>query len=207
MVRRMRPIFFFLAIIASATIPVTVCAQTQSSTAAHVASAVASIVHFERTGAVPDLEAALKQLELANAGTQRSGDREKILAGYVKLFGSIDRGTPRLSRGKLPTVNVVPPKVNGVAYPSGVDPSAIPDPKARARYQEEIRVNDALTDRYIAAMSLHRLDERALNLFSAFARNAYGKSSADQREFRRQIEQTDLTAPRKSKLLTAVPNA
>jgi hypothetical protein len=203
--RRMRP--FFFALLVSTIIPMTVCAQAQSSAAAHTASALASIELFQRTKAVPDLEAALKQLELASAGALRNGDREKILAGYVKLFGTIDSSTPRLNRGELPAVNVVPPKVKGVAYPAGVDPAAIADPTARARYQAALRANDALTDRYIAAMSLHRLDERALNLFSAFARNTYGKSSGDQREFQRQIEQTDLTAPRKSKLLSVGPNA
>ena len=182
-------------------VPLAVCAETQSSAAAHVASAQASIGQFDRSRGVSDLEAAIKQLELANVGPLGKGDREKILAGYLKLFHAIDRGMPQFRPGEVPAVNVVPPKVNGVAYPSGVDPAAIHDPVARARYEQALRANDALTDRYITAMSLHRLDERALNLFSAFARDAYGKSSSDRSELRRQIEQSDLTSTRKSKLL------
>jgi len=198
MTHHIRPVL--LALFLLMTTPVMVCAATQSG-AAHVASALASIAQFDRTHGVPDLEAALQHLELASAGAQRTGDREKILAGYLKLFGAIDRGTPQLPPGELPAVNVVPPKVKGVAYPSGVDPAAIPDPAARARYEQEIRANDVLSDRYIAAMSLRRLNGRALNLFSAFAKNAYGKSSADRSGLRRQIEQSDLTTARKSKLL------
>jgi len=190
-----------LVLLALMIVPVTVCAETQSSAAVHVASALASIAQFDRTHGVPDLEVALKQLELASVGSQRSGDREKILVGYLKLFRAIDRGMPQFRPGELPAVNVVPPKVKGVAYPSGVDPAAIPDPVARARYEQEIRANDALTDRYIMAMSLRRLDKRGIVLFSAFARNAYGNSSADRNELRRQIEQSDLTASRRSKLL------
>ena len=184
-----------------ALVPTTASAATQSNADVHVASALAAIAQFEKTHAVPDLETALKQLELASAGTLGSGDREKILAGYLKLFGAIDRATPHLTPGAVPAVNVVPPKVNGVTYPAGVDPSAIPDPAARARYQQELRANDELTDQYIAAMSLHRRDKRALSLFSVFARGAFGKSSADRSELRRQVEQSDLTSARKNKLL------
>jgi len=198
MPHHIRPVL--LALFLLMTTPVLVCAATQSG-AAQVASALASIAQFDRTHGVPDLEAALHHLELASAGSQRTADRGKILAGYLKLFGAIDRGTPQLPRGELPAVNVVPPKVKGVAYPSGVDPAAIPDPVARARYEQAIRANDVLSDRYIAAMSLHRLNGRALNLFSAFVRNAYGNSSTDRSGLRRQIEQSDLTTARKSKLL------
>ena len=190
-----------LALLMLTIVPTTICAEMQSSGAAHVASALAAIAQFDRTHRVSDLEAAMKQLELASVGLQGRSDREKILAGYLKLFGAIDRGTPHFRPGEVPAVNVVPPKVNGVAYPSGVDPAAIHDPVARARYEQALRANVALTDRYIIAMSLHRLDERALVRFSAFASDAYGKNSSDRSELRRQIEQSDLTTTRKGKLL------
>ncbi len=165
--------------------------------------AQASIALFNHARSVDELDAALRSLEDAGAQRLSGNDREIVVGGYLSLFGAIDRAMPSLPPGKVPAVSVTPPRVNGVRYPSGISPSAIPDPVARARYEQEIRDNEVLTERFLVAASLHRIDDRAMLLFGDFAHDAFGTSSADRTALSRQIESSALTRTRKDRLLKA----
>jgi len=180
-----------------------VAAQPPSPAAAQVQRAQASISLFDRQRSVDALDAALRSLE--GAGSQRLGgnDRTTVAGGYLSLFAAIDRAMPRLPLGKVPKISVTPPRVKGVRYPSGISPSAIPDPAIRARYEQAIRDNEAFTERFLAAAALRRVDERAIVLFSDFAHDAFGASNADRAALNRQIEGSQLTRARKNQLLKA----
>jgi hypothetical protein len=178
-------------------------AGTQSTVAAQLQQANASIAEYKHTHATAALDSALQFL--ANAGAQRlqGSDRTAVTSGYLTLFAAIDETMPHLPPGKLPQISVLPPRVNGITYPAGIDPRAISDPQARARYQQAIRENEAFTAQYLEAFSLRQVDARATILFSDFAHDAFNRTETDQSALRHQIEASDLSPERKHRLLTA----
>ena len=178
-------------------------AATRDVVATQLSAANASIAQYNRTHATGSLDSALQSL--ANAGSQRleGSDRASVTSVYLTLFAALDRAMPHLPPGKLPKISVQPPPVNGVSYPAGIDPSAIPDPKARARYQEAIRENEALSAQFLNAFSLRQVDTRATLLFSKFAHDAFNSTHTDQNALRHQIEASGLSAETKHRLLTA----
>ncbi len=178
-------------------------AQTSSSAAAQVQSAQASIARFNHTHSDEDLNAALRSLQDAGSRHLQNAERTAVLGGYLSLFGAIDRAMPHLPPGKMPEVSVAPPPVNGHRYPAGVDPSVIPDPAVRARYEQEIKDNEAFSRNFLQATSLTQIDERALTLFGDFTRDAFSRSAVDQAALRHDIESSDLTSARKNRLLKA----
>jgi hypothetical protein len=184
-----------------------ICANGSAQTAGaamQIQQAQSSIGQFNQTHAESRLDAAIASLEAAGAMRLRENQRHGLAAAYIALFAAVDRALPNLPPGKLPLVNVVPPRAHGVSYPAGVDPSAIRDPAVRPRYEQEIRDNETFTQRFLLASSLRRIDDRAVLLFSGFSRDAF-KSAADRRALRAQIQQSALNRARRSRLLAAVP--
>jgi hypothetical protein len=178
-------------------------AATQNVVTTQLSQASASIAQFNHTHATASLDNALQSL--ANAGSQRleGSDRASVTSVYLTLFAAIDQAMPHLPPGKLPKISILPPPVNGISYPAGIDPSAIPDPQARARYQEAIRENEAFTAQFLKAFSLRQVDMRATMLFSNFAHDAFNSTQTDQNALRHQIEASGLSAETKHRLLTA----
>jgi hypothetical protein len=198
----MRPVIFAALLSACVALaPRVAIAEASRPVVVQVQHAQASIAQFNRTHSDEDLNAALRSLQAAGAQRLQGNDRATVLGGYLSLFGAIDRALPHLPPGKVPQVSVEPPPVNGVRYPAGVDPSVIPDPAVRARYEQEIKDNEALSKSFLEATSLSHLDDRALTLFADFTHDAFGRSTADQAALRRQIESSDLTTARKNRLL------
>jgi hypothetical protein len=193
-------LFAAIGFVCAAFGSISALAQTPSLAGAQVQQAAASVDRFKRTHAVDALDAALRSLEAAGAQRFRGDDRANVVSGYLSLFQAIDGAMPKLPPGKMPAVTVAPPRVNGVRYPSGTDPSAIHDPAARARYEQAIRDNEAFTERFLAAASLRRTDDRAVTLFADFAHDAFGKGNADRMALSRQIEHSGLTRARKDRL-------
>lgn len=176
-------------------------AQTPSPAAVQIQRAQASVAQFSRTHSIARLDAALRSLEAAGGERLHAKDRASVLAGYVSLFGAIDREMPRLPAGKVPAVGVSPPRVKGVRYPPGIAPSVIPDPVARARYERDIRDNEAFAERFLFAAQVQRLDDRAVMLFGSFAHDEFSSSDADKAALKHQIETSSLSRARRERLL------
>ena len=87
-------------------------------------------------GAVECLENAIHTL--ANIDLSRLRDPTRYFAvrhqsaqAWLAALREIDRSLdPNFDPKDVPAVSIVPPRIKGVGYPSGVDPKAIPDPEA-----------------------------------------------------------------------------
>jgi hypothetical protein len=96
-------------------------------------------------------------------------------------------------------MNLAPPlpDTNGVWYPSGVDPNAIKDPKARQAYEDVLAANNQRIEKLRREVSLSRGVDYALIEIWMFVRRGLPENSAAQY---RAIEIVTKTLPDKSLL-------
>lgn len=129
--------------------------------------------------------------------------RESVLASWLRLIHTLDRLLdPEFDPNDVPELHVQPPPVpGGIVLLPGADPALIPDPVARAKYEEAIAANRAKAVKYRLQVHLRRLDENIPPRAEAFIRGAYSPEPHDQTELRVAIEQAITHPPRKAALL------
>lgn len=85
-------------------------------------------------------------------------------SNWLNFFAELDRELdPGWDPDDLPVAGVVPPVDDCVVFSSGeVDPAAIPDPAARAAYQQALESGKEAERRFSIQFQLRRIEERAL---------------------------------------------
>jgi hypothetical protein len=97
-------------------------------------------------------------------------------------------------------MNLIPPGINGMRYPSGVNPNDIKDLKLRAQYEAEIKQNDEKLARLNFQTRLHNIDQSANIFVERFLRNNYTNSKKDQSELEDLMKQAKLSPARMQKI-------
>ncbi len=89
-------------------------------------------------------------------------------------------------------LNLIPPlsDSNGVMWPSGVDPNAIKDPKARKAYEDAIAENNRRNEKLKREMALSRGEEYALMDIWIFVKHGFPENSAAQKSAIEIVEKT-----------------
>jgi hypothetical protein len=93
-------------------------------------------------------------------------ERDRALRLWLTFLAAVDR---RIDRDWTPedimVHGVPPPSPHGVVYPSAeVDPATIPDPSARAAYEQALAANRERRRQYGVQMQLRRIEEQARRL-------------------------------------------
>jgi hypothetical protein len=162
----------------------------------------AALAEFEKTKSLERLESAIQTLDGLDL-PQPSDTAARQRAGrlWLAVLEAIDRNLdPKFDPKDVPAANVVPPTFKGITYPSGVDPTAIPDPAARAEYEAALNKNKEKADRYRFQNKLRRLDSRATAAAQTFFKRFYTTSAADQKEFDELLEKARPSPARAQKL-------
>lgn len=131
--------------------------------------------------------------------------RQDTLLHWLGLLRLSHRAQdPAFDPAQVPALGVTPPRTrDGVAYPPGVDPARIDDPRARAEYEKALEDNRRYSEHYRRQLTLRRVDERLMARTEAFLRDAYGFQPADREAARSLIMQAELPRPRQEALLAA----
>jgi hypothetical protein len=173
-----------------------------------IEQAKSAVEDFEKTKAIERLEEAIRSLESLDlhapeGAAQKLAERRKAVAAWLSALSVIDRSLdPGFDPQDVPESNLTPPPTSsGVRYPSGVDPKAIPDPAARAQYQEALARNREKADRYRFQDKLRRLESRASSDIDEFVRRFYTTAPADQNELKEIVEAAPVSPERKKKLM------
>ena len=129
--------------------------------------------------------------------------RSAALAAWLRLLALLDRSLdPAFDPKDVPEKLVDPPPLpGGVRLRPGADPSRIPDPAARAQYEQAIAANRAKARHYRQQIHLRRLDERMPARADAFITGSYAATPRDQEQLRAAIDQTIQDPRRKAHLL------
>ena len=165
-----------------------------------------SLEEFERTHSLEALTNAVRALEGIEKTEPSKAPpldvRSRGALAWITLFRHIDQYLdPNFDPNDVPSVNVIPPATSkGVKYPSGVDPNAISDAKARAKYTGLLNQNRAKSEQYNFQHQLRRVNERALEGFHEYAKHSFSSIRADSAEFRRILDGAPLGTARKKQL-------
>jgi hypothetical protein len=184
----------------------TAMGSEEKSMAENVEVAQKRLEEFERTHSVEALNKAVRALE----GVERTEPatapplevRSRGALAWITLFRHLDQHLdPNFDPNDSPSLNVSPPATSkGVKYPSGVDPKAIPDAKARAKYIELLDQNRAKAEQYNFQHQLRQVNERALEGFHEYAKHAFAFSRSDSAELHRILDSAPLATARKKQL-------
>lgn len=172
----------------------------------HIKVAQQRLEEFKRTRSVESLSNAVHALEGIEKTEPSQAPpldvRSRGALAWITVFRHIDQYLdPNFDPNDVPSINVVPPATSkGVKYPSGVDPSAISDPKARAKYSDLLKENRAKSEQYSFQHQLRRVNERALEGFHEYAKHFFASSRADSAELRRILDGAPLGTARKKQL-------
>jgi hypothetical protein len=192
-------ILFVLAVLAA-------MGSEEKSMPEHIQLAQRRLEEFERTHSVEALSNAVQALEGIEKTEPSQAPplevRSRGALAWVTLFRHIDQYLdPNFDPNDVPSVNVIPPATSkGVKYPSGVDPKAISDAKARKKYSELLNQNRAKLEQYNFQHHLRLVNERALEGFHEYAKHSFASSRADSAELRRILEGAPLGTARKKQL-------
>ena len=119
---------------------------------------------FAATSDVEALKQAAAQVELLPTGTGKNAEenallRKQKLSAWFAVLNEMDKKTiPNFDLADLPPMGAAPPP--GVSVPMGVDPSAIQNPEARAKYQQAIKENAEKVKRYNLQYELSKLNPK-----------------------------------------------
>jgi hypothetical protein len=199
----MQKVFLTIALAAICAFPAR--AQTAenvgTANAPLLQAAQRSLREFVQTKAPMPFEVALANLAAVKVAAVRGAERDKMTQAWFALFHALDSvKDPGFDPGDLPQLDLVPPPDRGVIYPAGVDPRAISDPIARAKYQKSLSANRAKAVRFAAAYPLVDLDTRAKAEFLFYRERAYTSTPSDTADFHRLLVKSGLTAARKKSL-------
>jgi|SRR6516225_9835257 hypothetical protein len=176
------------------------------SMAEHVEVAQQKLQEFERTHSLEALSNAVQALEAIEKTEPSQAPplqvRSRGALAWITLFRHIDQYLDRnFDPNDLPNVSVIPQATSrGVKYPSGVNPSAISDAKARTKYKELLDQNRAKLERYNFQHQLRLLNERALEGFHEYAKYSFATTRAESAELLRILNGAPLGAARKKQL-------
>jgi hypothetical protein len=154
------------------------------------------------------VQEALEAIEAAEQGVP-AGDteaRKRGLALWLFFFAALDRNIdPQWDPKEVPVTGVIPPPSHGIAYPSGVSPSAIPDPVARAEYEQALKASKDHAERYRVQLLLRRIDERATAAVERLLADRYTNSERDRQEFEELLAASPVNELRKERLRALTP--
>lgn len=131
------------------------------------------------------LQEALETIETAeqNAPAGDKSTRTQQLLRWLLFFATLDRHIDsKWGPNDVPITGVIPPPSDGKAYFSGVDPSAIADPAARAQYEQTLKASKEYAERYRVQHELRRLDERAMRAAEKLITRKYADSPTNRQE-------------------------
>ena len=154
------------------------------------------------------VQEALEAIEAAEQEVP-AGDteaRKRGLALWLFFFAALDRNIdPQWDPKEVPVTGVIPPPSHGIAYPSGVSPSAIPDPVARAEYEQALKASKDHAERYRVQLLLRRIDERATAAVERLLGEKYAGSREDWQEFEELLAASQVNELRKERLRALMP--
>jgi hypothetical protein len=198
--------YFVATAVVSVLAALAAMGSEEKSMAEHIQVAQKRLEEFERTHSLEALSNAVQALEGIEKTEPSQAPplevRSRGALAWITLFRHIDQYLdPNFDPNDLPSVNVIPPATSrGVRYPSGVDPSAISDAKARTKYSELLNQNRAKLEQYNYQHHLRRVNERALEGFHEYAKHFFSHSRADLAELRRILDGAPLGTARKKQL-------
>ena len=125
----------------------------------------AKIAAFKNDQEPAHLQEALNIVETARQDAQPDDEvaRKQEVALWLLLFAALELNMdPQWNLEQVPVTGVIPPPSHGVAYPSGIDPSAIADPEVRAQYEQALKASKDYAEWYRIQLLVRRVDERAM---------------------------------------------
>ncbi|MGO8763942.1 MAG: discoidin domain-containing protein [Limisphaerales bacterium] len=165
------------------------------------------LAEFERTKSIDQLEAAYVAVgNIPEPGVDKTvppsvARREKTRMLF-KLLAVIDQNidTNYDNPTNLPAMNLSPPGLGGMRYPSGVDPNDIKEPEIRVQYEVALKQNEEKAARELFQTRLRNIDQSA-NIFAGnFLRFNYTTSKEDQSELENVMRQARLSLDRMQKI-------
>jgi len=154
-----------------------------------------SLDHIKVAIAVDHLNTAIENLN----NDQSILNRKQQTILWFKILATIDKHLdPNFNETNANfSLNVIPPPDGGVQYSSGVDPSVIKDPIARAKYQAMLKTNRENAESYGFQSSLQRINKQANFGVEIFLKSFYTSSESDKRELNEILDQSKLSSLRK----------
>jgi hypothetical protein len=160
---------------------------------------------FQSSRSLQSLRQALADLEGIDLHQADEAAHEQIMNGWTVLFGAIDQAAdPTFDPTDVPELNLVPPAAGGVAYPAGVDPAAIPDPRARSIYQADLERNRQKAERYSFQHGLMPIAHRAGLSFGSYAAHVGANAPTLKDRLHPLIRNSALRDDTKQRLLTII---
>jgi hypothetical protein len=186
-------------------------AESMTDNQKHLAEAQARSMEFVDTREPERLREAFLALEEVHPAEEldpglRAQVRSAALAVWLELLALLDRSLdPGFDPSDVPPKRVEPPPLpGGVQLPPGAEPGRIPDPAARAEYEQAIAANRARAEHYRQQIHLRRLDERMPPRVDAFITGSYLATPRDQAELRAAIDRK-IQDPRRKAHLMGLP--
>lgn len=165
------------------------------------------LIAFESERQTAFLQEALEAI--GSAGQEAAVDKaapKRQLSRWVRFFEALDQHIdPEWDANQVPETGIIPPPTDGKAYFSGVDPSAIADPAARAQYEEALAASQDDADRYRIQLELRRIDERSMRQLREWLGKKYAGSAALHKEFTDALSGARMSTGRKERLQALLP--
>ena len=134
--------------------------------------------------------------------------RKRGFSRWLRFLALLERYIdPNWNSEEVPEMALIPPPSNGVVYPSGVDPSVIPDPVARLQYSQAIEANNNYANWYSAQLKLRRIDSEAMTAIKWWLTERYTGSPTDRQEVEELLTVSSVSNMRKELLRSLVPKA
>ena len=174
------------------------CAQTNLVAAppALTNQIASELSQFETSKSIDQLKKAKANIENPNSGIDRRQQATLWFQALATIDNNLDPnyGTPKFSTNGF-ALSLVPPRdgTNGIQYPSGIPPSYLKDPIARAQYEAALKVNREHIATYSFQTSLRLIKQEADSSFKRFLRNAYTSSEEDKNEFNEILEHSAIS--------------
>jgi hypothetical protein len=157
-----------------------------------------SLDHVKVAIAIDHLKNAIDNLK----NDQFSMDRKQQATLWFEILVAIDRHlSPNFNETNANfSANLVPPPDGGVQYPSGIDPSVIKDPIARAKYEAMLKTNRENAESYGFQLYLHRINDQTILDAKKYVRSSYAPSGADKKELDEIINECKMPPHLKEKI-------
>ncbi len=156
------------------------------------------------------LMAAIKQIKGAvnSLETTHNTDRREKANLWFDVLAVIDKnidtnyGTVNYFKTNQFFINLVPPPdgTNGIVYFSGVAPSALKNPEARAKYEVMLEANREHGDNMKLQKELHNINKQATADVVKFFKSSYTSSEPDKMEFDEILKESALSDVRKQQI-------
>jgi hypothetical protein len=149
---------------------------------------------------------ALDAVEAAerDASAEDAEARRRAVSRWLGFMAMLDRVIdPKWDAKNVPVKGVAPPSTHGAIYGTGeVDPATIPDPAARAEYEQALKASKDYEKWYGVQFQLRRIDERAMRFVEWLLAERYTNSEEDRQEFEELLAASPVTDQRKERLQT-----